>query len=178
MKNLVLGIGNPILGDDGIGVRIAQELAKEIKDENIDVKDTSVDGLNLLELIVGYDKVVMIDAIMTEVGEVGEIYRIKPENVCDPSCSAISLHHFNLATTIEIGKKLFPMKMPEEVIIFAVGTREVARVTEEMTIKVKEAIPKVVNLVLEEVDPANKYRDTGHPLDSNIPLNCTSETSE
>jgi Ni,Fe-hydrogenase maturation factor len=53
------------------------------------------------------------------------------------------------------------MNMPEEVIVFAVGTREVARVTEEMTIKVKEAIPKVVNLVLEEVDPANKYRDTG-----------------
>ena len=118
------------------------------------------------------------NAIMTEVGEVGEIYRIKPENVCDPSCSAISPHHFNLATTIEIGKKLFPMKMPEEIIVFAVGTREVARVTEEMTSKVKEAIPKVVNLVLEQVDPTNKYRDAGHALDSDIPSNCTSESSE
>ena len=118
------------------------------------------------------------NAIMTEVGEVGEIYRIKPENVCDPSCSAISPHHFNLATTIEIGKKLFPMEMPEEVTVFAVGTREVARVTEEMTSKVKEAIQKVVNLVLEQVDPTNKYRDAGHALDSDIPSNCTSESSE
>jgi hydrogenase maturation protease len=161
-----------ILGDDGIGVHVAQELAREIRDENIDVRDVSVDGLNLLELIVGYDRLVVIDAIMTEVGEVGEIYRIKPENVCDPSCSAISPHHFNLATTIEIGKKLFPMEMPEEVTVFAVGTREVARVTEEMTNKVKEAIPKVVNLVLEQVDPANKYRGAGHALGSNIPSNC------
>ena len=64
------------------------------------------------------------------------------------------------------------MKMPEEVTVFAVGTREVARVTEEMTSKVKEAIPKVANLVLEEVDPANKYGDSGHALDSNIPSNC------
>lgn len=136
------------------------------------MRDVSVDGLNLLELIVGYDRLVVIDAIMTEVGEVGEIYRIKPENVCGPSCSAISPHHFNLATTIEIGKKLFPMKMPEEIIVFAVGTREVARVTEEMTSKVKEAIPKVVNLVLEQVDPTNKYRDSEHPLDSNTPSNC------
>ena len=48
MRTLVLGIGNPILGDDGVGFHIAQELAREIKDENIDVKDTSVDGLNLL----------------------------------------------------------------------------------------------------------------------------------
>ena len=80
MRTLVLGIGNPILGDDGIGFHIAQELAKEIKDENIDVKDTSEDGLNLLELIVGYDKLIIIDAIMTEDEEVGGIYRLKPED--------------------------------------------------------------------------------------------------
>ena len=38
------------MGDDGVGFHIAQELAKEIEDKNIDVKDTSIDGLNLLEL--------------------------------------------------------------------------------------------------------------------------------
>ena len=81
MKTLVLGIGNPILGDDGVGFHIAQELAKEIKDENIDVKDTSAGGLNLLELIAGYDKLILIDAIMTENGEAGEIYQLKPEEI-------------------------------------------------------------------------------------------------
>ena len=151
MRTLVLGIGNSILGDDGVGVHVAQELSRKIKDENVDVRDTSVDGLNLLEFIMGYDKLVVIDAIITEDGEVGEIYRLKPEKVCQPSHSAISPHHFNLATTLEIGKKLFPKEMPEEVTVFAVGTREVARVTEEMTGKVKEAIPRVISLVLEEL---------------------------
>ncbi|GAH90757.1 unnamed protein product, partial [marine sediment metagenome] len=108
MRTLVLGIGNPILGDDGIGFHIAQELAKEINDENIDVKDTSVNGLNLLELIVGYDKLIVIDAIMTEDEKVGEIYRLKPRNSSETAWSTISLHHLNLATTIQIGKKLFP----------------------------------------------------------------------
>ena len=157
MKTLVLGIGNLILGDDGIGVRVTQELARKIKDENIDIKDTSVDGLNLLELIVGYDRLIVIDAIMTEDGEVGEIYRLKPENVCAPSRSAISPHHFNLATTIKIGEKLFPKEMPKEVTVFAVGTQEVAKVTEEMTDKVKEAIPRVVGLVLEELSLSDSY---------------------
>jgi len=151
MRTLVLGIGNSILGDDGVGVHVAQELSRKIKDENVDVRDTSVDGLNLLEFITGYDKLVVIDAIITEDGEAGEIYRLKPEKVCQPSHSAISPHHFNLATTLEIGKKLFPEEMPEEVTVFAVGTREVARVTEEMTGKVKEAIPRVISLVLEEL---------------------------
>ena len=152
MKTLVLGIGNSILGDDGIGVHVARELAGKISDKNIDVRDVSIDGLNLLELVLGYDKLVVIDAIMTEDGKVGEIYRLKPEKICDPARSAISPHHFNLATTLEIGKRLFPKEMPEEATVFAVSTREASKVTEEMTPKVKESIPKVVNLVLEEIN--------------------------
>ena len=149
MRTLVLGIGNPILGDDGVGFHIAQELAKEIKDENIDVKDTSIGGLNLLELIVGYNKVIIIDAIMTQDGEAGEVYRLGPEDIGEPAQSTISAHHLNLLTTIKLGKKLFPKKMPGEVIVFAVNIQEVTEFTEEMTRKVREAIPKVVNLVLE-----------------------------
>lgn len=153
MRTLVLGIGNPILGDDGIGFHIAQELAKEINDENIDVKDTSVNGLNLLELVVGYDKLIVIDAIMTEDEKVGEIYRLKPRSSSETAWSTISLHHLNLATTIEIGERLFPKEMPGEVIIFAIGAQEVTEVTGEMTARVKEAIPRVINLVLEELKP-------------------------
>jgi len=151
VRTLVLGIGNPILGDDGVGFHIAQELAKKIKDENIDVKDTSMDGLNLLELIVGYDKVIIIDAIMTEDEEVGGIYRLKPEDIGEPAQSMISAHHLNLLTTIKLGRRLFPKKIPREVVVFTVGIQEVAEVTEEMTGKVKEAVPKTVNLILAEV---------------------------
>jgi len=151
MRTLVLGIGNPILGDDGVGFHIAQELANEIRDENIDVKDTSVDGLNLLELVVDYDRVIIIDAIMTEDRGVGEIYRLKPEDIGKPAQSIISAHHLNLLTAIKLGKRLFPKKMPGAVIVFAVGIQEVTEFTEEMTGKVREAIPKAVNLILTEV---------------------------
>jgi len=158
VRTLVLGIGNPILGDDGVGFRIAQELAKEIKDENIDVKDTSVDGLNLLELIVGYDRVILIDAIMTGNGEVGEIYQFRLEDIGEPAQSIISVHHLSLLTMIKLGRELFPKKMPEEVAVLGVGIQEVAKVTEEMTGKVKEAIPRAVNLVLEEIYPNKESR--------------------
>jgi hydrogenase maturation protease len=152
MRTLILGIGNSILGDDGIGVCVAQELRAQIKNESIDVRDVSVDGLNLLEIIIGYDKLVVVDAIMTKEGEVGDIYRLKPERIGDPSRSAISPHHFNLATTLEIGKKLFPNEMPEEVIVYAVKAEDVTGVTEKMTKKMMEAVPEVVRLVIEELD--------------------------
>ena len=152
MRTLILGIGNSILGDDGIGVCVAQELNAQIKNENVDVRDVSVDGLNLLEIIVGYDKLVVVDAIMTEEGDVGEIYRLKPERIGDPSRSAISPHHFNLATTLEIGKKLFPSEMPKEVVVYAVKAEDVTSVTEKMTKKMREAVPEVVRLIMEELD--------------------------
>jgi len=153
MKTLILGIGNSILGDDGIGVYVARELAREIKDKDIDVEDAGAAGLNLLELIVGYDKVVIIDAIMIGDGEVGEIYRLEPENFVKTVHSATSPHNANLATAVEIGKKSLIEQMPREIVVFAVSIQEVTEFTEEITRKVREAIPRAVNLVLEEISP-------------------------
>ena len=115
------------------------------------MKDTSVDGLNLLELIVGYDKLIIIDAIMTENGDAGEIYQFKLEDIRGPTDSVISAHHLSILNMIKLGKELFPGKMPEEVKVLAVGIQEVVKVSEEMTGRVKEAVPRAVNLVLEEV---------------------------
>ncbi len=151
MKILALGIGNPILGDDGIGFYVAQELANKVKDANIDVKDASTNGLNLLELIAGYDKVIIVDAIKTENGEVGRIYKLRPEDFVNTVHLATSPHDTNLATAIKIGNELLAERMPNEIVIFAVEIEEVIKFTEEMTEKVKETIPKVVNLVLGEI---------------------------
>lgn len=152
MKTLVLGIGNPILGDDGVGVHVAQELAKLIEDDAITVEDASTSGLNLLDIIPGYDKVIIIDAIMTEEGEPGEIYRLRPEDFSKSVHLTTSMHDANLPTVIEIGNKLMPEEMPSEIAIFAIEVEEIDEFTEEMTVRVKEAVPKVLNLVFEELD--------------------------
>ena len=154
MKILVLGIGNSILGDDGVGVFVAQELQLRIREKDIDITHVNVDGLNLLEIITGYEKLIVIDAIMTENGDIGDIYRLVPEQVCQPSDSNVSPHHLNLATTLEIGRNLFPDDIPEEVTIYAVKVNDVTSVGEEMTAEVKEAIPTVVRLITEELSNA------------------------
>lgn len=155
MKTLVLGIGNPILGDDGVGVHVAQELVKLITDdsETITVEDTNTSGLNLLDIITGYEKVVIIDAIITDTDgrEIGEIYRLRPEDFAASVHLSTSMHDVNLPTVIEIGKKLMPDAMPSEIVIFAVEVAEVEVFTEEMTAKVKEAVPKILDRVLAEL---------------------------
>ena len=151
MKTLVLGIGNPILGDDGVGFQVAQELAKLIKDDAVDVKDASTSGFILLDIIRGYEKLVIIDAITTEGGDPGEIYRLKPDDFFNTVHLTTSVHDANLPTVIAIGTKLIPEEMPREIVIFAIEVQEIEKFTTEMTPPVKEAIPKVTNLVLEEL---------------------------
>jgi len=151
MKTLVLGIGNPILGDDGVGVHVARELAKLIEDDAITVEDASTSGLNLLDIIPGYEKVIIIDSIMTEEGEPGEIYRLRPEDFSKSVHLTTLMHDANLPTVIEMGNKLIPEEMPHEIVIFAIEVEEIDKFTEEMTVKVKEAVPKALNLVLGEL---------------------------
>ena len=151
MKTLILGIGNPILGDDGVGFHVAQELARRVKDDAIDIEDACTGGLNLLDLMAGYDKVIIIDAIKTEQGEPGEIYQLRPEDFSTSVHLASSLHDVNFPTVLEIGNKFMPGEMPREIVIFAIEVEEIETFTEEMTTKVQEAVPQVVKLVLGEI---------------------------
>ena len=149
MKTLVLGMGNPILSDDGAGIKVAQEVGKKLDDPQITVAETSEAGLSLLDSIVGYEKVIIIDAIQTEKGNAGQIYRMGPE---DFSCTKhlLSPHQINLVTALELGKML-NLAMPQKITIFAVEAKDVTNFSEECTPEVERAIPEVVKMVLEEL---------------------------
>jgi hydrogenase maturation protease len=149
MKNLVLGIGNPILSDDGAGIKVVREVGKNLDDPQITISETSAAGLSLLDSIVGYDKVIIIDAIQTEEGKAGQIYRMKPEDFSFAKHFS-SPHQINLITALELGKML-NLGMPQEITILAVEAKDVSNFGERCTPEVEKAIPKVVKLVLEEL---------------------------
>ena len=149
MKTLVLGLGNPILSDDGVGIKAAHEVANQLKNPQVTVVETSTAGLSLLDSIVGYDKLIIIDAIQTEKGEAGEIYRM---GTADFSLTKhfSSPHQINLATALELGKML-NLAMPQEITVFAVEAEDITSFSEECTPEVKRAIPEVVKMVLAEL---------------------------
>jgi len=149
MKTLVLGIGNPILSDDGVGIRVAQEVGKKLNDPHITVAETSAAGLSLLDSIVGYDRVIIIDAVQTEKGQAGQIYRMKPEDFSFAKHFS-SPHQINLVTALELGKML-DLAMPRKITIFAVEAKDITSFSEECTPEVEQAIPEVLKLVLQEL---------------------------
>ena len=150
MKTLVLGLGNPILSDDGVGIRVAQEVGEKLKDPQITVAETSEAGLSLLDSIVGNDKVIIIDAIQTEKGQAGQIYRMGAEDF-SLTKHLSSPHQINLATALELGKML-NLAMPQEITVFAVEAKDITNFSEKCTPEVEQVIPEVVKMVLEELN--------------------------
>jgi len=128
---------------------VAQEVRKKLDDPRITVSETSAAGLRLLDSIVGYDKVIIIDAIQTKKGQAGQIYRMKPEDFSFAKHLS-SPHQINLVTALELGKTLH-LVMPQEITIFAVEARDVSNFGERCTPQVERVIPEVVKMVLEEL---------------------------
>jgi hydrogenase maturation protease len=150
MRTLILGLGNPILSDDGIGNRIAQELGNRISSQDITVEETSLSGLSLLDLLVGYDRAIIVDAIKTTNGKAGQIYRLTAEAFNDTR-HASSVHDVNFATALELGHKI-GMPMPGQIIIYAIEVSNTSNFSEEFTPEVKKAIPRCVKMIFKELN--------------------------
>jgi len=154
MKTIVIGLGNPILTDDGVGVKVAYEVAARLEGKiptNLTITEASVGGLRLMELLEGYDRAIIIDAIQTHNGhQPGEILKMDLDDLrsISPTQHSASAHDTSLITALDAGK-LLGMKLPEEVAIFAVEVVNILDFCEQATPDVAKAIPKVVEMVLE-----------------------------
>ena len=146
MKTLILGFGNPILTDDAVGIRIAEELEGEFPD--ITVEATSEAGLSILDEVTGYDKLVIIDSIKTGKGKPGELYKLTLEDL-KPRSDFSSSHGLDIATAFKLGEKLgYPM--PREVSIYAVEVKDNTTFGEECTPELKRSIPLIVGQIIKE----------------------------
>jgi hydrogenase maturation protease len=148
-KTLILGMGNSLLSDDGVGLCVAAELKNRLNQSDITVMETSVAGLSLLDLLVGYDRVIIIDAIQTVGGKAGQIYRLDP-GAFDTALHTASAHGIDFTTAIKFGKKL-DLPLPREIVIFAIEASDVSTFSEKCTPEVTQAIPTCVEIILQEL---------------------------
>ena len=152
LKTLVLGLGNPILTDDSIGIRVAQAIEQYYRGEAVTVMEASQAGLNLLDLIAGYDKLILIDAIQTVGGDIGEVYRLETADLAS-TLHTSSPHGVNFATALELGKKL-GVELPQEIVVFAIEVQDVTTFGEECTPEVGRAIAVAKDMVIQELKSA------------------------
>ena len=153
MKTLILGLGNPILSDDGAGIWVARSLEGRLNQQEVTVMETSMAGLNLLDLLVNFDRAIIIDAIQTVGGKAGQIYRLESE-AFDVTRHAASPHDVNFATALELGSRL-GLSVPQQITIFAIEAENVSSFSEECTPEVERAIPVCVEKVIQELNGGN-----------------------
>ena len=146
MKTLIMGIGNPILTDDGAGIKIAQRLKEE--NPNLEVMETSESGIALLEYVAGYDKLIIIDSIKTNKGKPGELYKLKLEDLKYPMDFS-SLHGVDIATAFKLGHRL-GYKIPKYISIYGVEIKDNSTFGEKCTEEVEERIPFIAKQIVEE----------------------------
>jgi len=154
MKTLVLGLGNPILTDDGVGVRVAERVEDAVGQRDVTVMEASLAGLSILDQLAGYDRAIIVDAVQTVGGKAGQVYRLSTD-MLDTTQHPASLHDFDVGTALELGVRL-GLALPKEMIIFGVEVADVETFGEECTPEVREAIPICVDMIIEEL---NRHQD-------------------
>ncbi len=152
---LVIGLGNPILGDDGVGWRVAQEAEKKVHDleinsgRKVEFDYLSLGGLSLMERMQDYHDVVVVDSITTGQRPIGTIYSLLLESL--PNLSAghtTAVHDTSLTNALEIGRKM-GVVLPEQVWVLAVEAEFVYDFSEELSPTVAESVPKATEILIE-----------------------------
>ncbi|MCK4778493.1 MAG: HyaD/HybD family hydrogenase maturation endopeptidase [Actinomycetia bacterium] len=150
-KIVVLGIGNILLKDEGIGIRVIEELQKEKFPPQVEIIDGGTGGLNLLSNIDRADVMIVVDCVQGG-GEPGDIYEFKPEDIDKQNSGwAIkSLHDIGFLDVLNMSSFMNKKEGPET-IIFGVEPLEIESGI-GLNEVVEKKIPRLKELVREEID--------------------------
>lgn len=141
---LVMGVGNYLMGDEGIGVQLIQEMEKMELPEYMDILDGGTGGFLLLNCFEAYPTIVFVDATMDK-KPAGTISLLRPKFASDFP-SALSVHDVGLKDMIEA---VYLMDHVPDIHLFTVSITEMKPMTLELSPEVKNAIPELIEKIFE-----------------------------
>jgi hydrogenase maturation protease len=158
---LVVGLGNPILGDDGVGWRVVEEVQRRVEAGVCDraaplpapvPRDgaawrfdfCSLGGIALMEQLIGSARAILVDAVQTG-GVAGTVHRLTLDDL--PTLHADSVHDASLKAALDLGRRL-GAALPDEITIIAVEAANLYEFGEALTPAVAAAVPRAADMVL------------------------------
>ena len=143
MRTLVIGVGNLLRTDDGVGIHVIKALDLHT---GVDTLDAAMGSVEILEAMRGYDRAVIVDAIETG-AEPGTIFRVNLTKGEEPPVITHS-HGTDLITTLRLGRQLYGEEMPGEIILLAVEAEDTTTIGDKPTPRVRAAIEETINVIL------------------------------
>jgi hydrogenase maturation protease len=148
MRTLVLGLGNPLLGDDAIGLRVAAAVRERLAArDDVEVQQEEAGGIRLMELLTGFERAILVDAIVSG-GPFGAVRRMSSGEL--PTQRTAIAHGVDLPRALELGRAL-GLPMPAVVRVVAIEAESVLEFREDMTPAVAAALEPAVRAVLAEL---------------------------
>jgi hydrogenase maturation protease len=162
VSTIIIGIGNPVLTDDSVGLKIADGLRDRLRGRpGIVVTQLCCGGINLMETMAGHDRAIIIDAITGGGGNPGTVYAFGPDELSQTR-NTWSSHDASLSVAMELGGAV-GLPLPADVRIWAVEADDVWTFSEDLTPDVQRAVPRVVEDVIRDLEtclPHNSGRTT------------------
>ena len=152
MKTLVIGLGNPILGDDGVGWHVVEEVARKMADRpEVEIDYASLGGLSLMERLTGFEHVILVDSIFTGTKPIGTVSYFALSELPDLTAGhSASAHDTSLRNALNVGRSMnIPLPKDEDVMIVAIEAERVYDFSEKLSEPVENSVPKAVETVLE-----------------------------
>jgi len=167
-KTLVIGLGNPILGDDGVGWKVAETVKERLSKEMhfrlpvrpigtksihylspIEVDCLSLGGLSLMERLLGYERAIIVDSMETGHSPVGSVRTFPLASLPDPMAGhSASAHDTSLITALKTAESI-GADIPKRVDVVAVEAQNVYDFGEELSPPVAAAVPEAVQAVFD-----------------------------
>ncbi len=146
MNVLILGIGNSILRDEGVGVHVVNAMRKMPLPPGVELVEGGTMGPELVEVIAHRDKVIVVDTVDMQ-GKPGTVYRFAGQDLIHAEEAVISMHQLGLMDTLTMARHL--KCEPKEVIVYGVQPAAV-EIGLELTPDVAAVIPKLIDALLAE----------------------------
>jgi hydrogenase maturation protease len=146
----IIGLGNELLSDDGVGIRVVRELKTRLAPGVAAFEELSVGGLELLEYLVGSEQCVIIDALVTGRHPAGTAYRFIQKADRGP-VTLTSSHQIDLAQVLSLAAML-GADLPRTLTVYGIEAADVTTFHDACTPAVSQAIPKVVDAVCRDLE--------------------------
>ncbi len=145
VRTALVGFGNPFHGDDAIGPAVARRIYESLPNrEGIDVLELSTSDFGVMERLIGYQRAVIVDALVDEEAEVGTVKRVDL-----PECSDdghVSPHTGGFSAALHLARKL-GLVVPAEIALYGVVIREPRSFSDRLSAELEARLPEIVSTI-------------------------------
>ena len=151
MKIALIGLGNPIVGDDAIGIKVVDYIRESFSlPDNVEIiEDVSLAGVGLVEHFRGFDKVILVDSIQTGIHPQGTVVHLKQEDYSN-ALHISDYHNMDFFTALEFCYQVYD-DIPKDITIIGIEIINVLEFSDELSTELFEKFDKIVNEVYKKI---------------------------